>query len=484
MPTYTCAIARVQTASSTDADAQSNGVRIHVDDSDYESDGGSHYVPKSLLGSGSSAKARRFESSTGQAVVVIDPVSTAVINESEVNRKHHFFARHYPGQRPYLFEIKKTIEDRKLLSYRLIAPLIPGMTFKRYIESFGRVKPIEQQIRFFLSLIEELQRLHAKRLVYVDFKSDNVLYDAATAQSHLIDGGLSTLFDPSSETPRVLSRVFSVDSDSGLAKAKFKFPHVAPECWTTKSSPLAVAHPCMDVYSLGYFLKHKLFDKDLDVDLQAILSGCTSQDGSRRPTLEKLSEELNALLRKRCYQGYIAYVETIANDTTDPLYRLLHWVADSFLLNGLLRSHDREQEKELENYALQSLAQTTQSLFFEMAGLVLLSYARDGKLHLMALPSKYKVALEGDTLTLRYHSYVTVMTTEDGTEKTVDVFDKKSWIINQSACESAFLALSKSHPELESVTFDLTQPIASALDLWDALIKEQHRQAPVSCVIC
>lgn len=484
MPTYTCAKAPVQSASSTETDAQARGGQTHADDSDYESDGGSHYVPKSLLGSGASARARRFESSTGQAVVVIDPLSRAALSESEINRKHRFFYIQYPEQPRQYFAIKNGMEDRQLQSYRLIVPLIPGVTYKRYIQSFGRIKHIEQQIRFFLSLIEELQRLHARGLVYVDFKGDNVLYDAATGQSHLIDGGLSNSFHPSNVNPCVLSRIFSLNNDSAIAEAKNNFPHVAPECWTKKSVPLAVAHPHMDVYSLGYFLKHKLFEKDLDVELQTLIASCIVQDASKRPSLEKLSEELNALLRKRQYQGYVVYAQMIASERSDPLYGLLYWVADSFLLNGVIRSDDRQQKDELNEYSLQSLPQTTQSLFLELAGLVLLSYARDDKLRVLELPSNYKAALEAEILTIRYKSCVSVAIVEDGTEKTVDVFDKKSWIINQSACESALLALSKSCPELESVTLDLTKPVASALDLWKALTKEQHRSYPLSCVIC
>ena len=114
-------------------------------ESDYESDGGSHYSPKDFLGAGRYARARRFESPKGKPVVVLAPNCYGQVPLSEVDRKYRFFSQHYPGEKSYLF---CSPEDEKNLvqSFRMVVPLIPGVTYKNYIRSVGKISKIEQQI--------------------------------------------------------------------------------------------------------------------------------------------------------------------------------------------------------------------------------------------------------------------------------------------------------------------------------------------------
>lgn len=448
-------------------------------DSDYESEGETHYSPKTLLGKGGSARARLFESVDGKVVVVLDPVSPQKVDEEEMHRKYRFFAKQYPDKKRDLFEKFEDlgIKNKRLSSYKMIVPSLPGVTYRDYVKLFGPVKDIEKQIHFFLSIIAEFKKLHARELIYLDFKNDNILYDASTGRSFLIDGGISTICS------HPLSYIFSVREKSTLEAYLKLYKHIAPECFTLESSPAAIAHPAKDIYSIGYFLRWSLFEYDLDADILLLTRLCRRLNAETRPTLDELSELLNVLLCKRKYLGYVHFKQSIADDKTDPLYSLIHWIAQYFLLDHKIRSYDRSNDEEQDSYLLSALPESEQNLFLEIAGHVLFLFVQTNRTAELGLPMSYRVSMNAETLTIRYKTHEQVECFEDGTEKRVDIFAKKSWKINRMACNEAFSALASMSPKLAAYTYGFNTPINSACELWRVLTKARNSRYDLSSVV-
>ncbi len=435
-------------------------------ESDYESDGGSHYSPKDILGEGQYARARRFESRDGKAVVVLDSAPDTYVHAPEIFRKHYFFANHYPERKSYLLRELYSHDGQKNSSrpYRMVVPCIPGVTYRSYVQAVGKIKDIEQQIHLFLSLVVELKALHDRGLIYLDFKDDNVLYDASTGKSHLIDGGLSVF------PGQVLPGAFRLENMGLLPEQTKKHGFVAPECWTVSPSPRAVAHPSMDVFSLGFFLRNKLFEVDLDLDILCLTRACRLLNASHRPTLNYLSEALNTLLSQKMYRGYVPFMRSIANDKTDPLYCVIQRVAQDFLLHDVICSYDRENNNVKNNYSLEALPELEQYLFLEISGHILFSYLETGRVFELKLPDSYIVSMEAEILTIRFTIAQRAEYSEGNTEiSTNNIAAKKNWKINKVACECAFSSLTRMNSKLGSFIYDRNDPVASALMLWRQL---------------
>lgn len=166
--------------------------KFHDDDnfeeSCYESEGETLYYPEKNIGSGTYAKARKFQSADGhRSLAVLKPKDKDDIDFIEVYNKYKFFKTLYPKQSIELIEREDT--------YRLVLPYIVGVPYEKLHLTNKR-----QQIKLFISAIEALKDCHNKGYIVLDLKADNIHYDMSSGKSYLLDGGISVkkdmLLDP------------------------------------------------------------------------------------------------------------------------------------------------------------------------------------------------------------------------------------------------------------------------------------------------
>lgn len=296
--------------------------------SEYEDADGSTFTPGSVLGAGKYAQAReltlqrvktrRFRRRRSpMAAVVLSPVGRLDIAEAQ--KKLAFFRDLYPTYPSEFFSYTYPS------NYRLVLPKIPGIPVKQHTLSPA---PLEQ-INFFLSLVQSLKICHAKKWVCIDYSENNVLYDATTGMTYLIDGGQALKVDQA--LPGFFS--LSVASDH---------PSYDPECFKVGST----AQTSMDVYSLGSTLQYLFMrpgeDKETypsvvpDPAVEVLYLECLKDTPASRPTLENLEARLRQMRQK-----YISSEEqyTIAK------LRLEACTAQTHTLKDWIRTIIQEVEK-------------------------------------------------------------------------------------------------------------------------------------------
>jgi serine/threonine protein kinase len=244
-------------------------------ESDYESEGGTHYYPKKTLGEGTYSKARKFQSRDGKKEkAVIAPKNTNDIYFNEVEAKYHFFKAIYPDKEVKLVKERGT--------YRLVAPLIPGDAYDKLT-----IISKEQQIKFFLSAVKALKNCHNQGYIVIDLKEDNIHYDKITGESYLIDGGLAV-----KKNGFVSPDVFKQANEIEVQKNRAQYYYIAPECWSTKE---VIADETMDIYSLGNMMA-RIIGKAPHPSLVRITQLCQDRIITNRPSLSTLEDWLNGLL--------------------------------------------------------------------------------------------------------------------------------------------------------------------------------------------
>lgn len=238
----------------------------------YVSDEGMEFFPDKFIGTGDYGQARLFKSKTGNAVVVLNPV-TASGDIAEAKVKHRFFQTVYTDMKSSLFTF---FTD----AYRLVVPYIPHVPYERL-----NVKSHDFHHIIFLSAISALQDCHMKGIIVIDLKSDNIFFDAKTQQSYLIDGGLSA----PDNTP-IDSSVFQKENQESIENHRKEYSHIPPECWSV--APIKVfANPAMDIYSLGVLMQDTLMNPDEYI--QSLINKCLNNDPTERPSLVDLCNALN-----------------------------------------------------------------------------------------------------------------------------------------------------------------------------------------------
>ncbi|WP_454783344.1 protein kinase domain-containing protein [Legionella sp. WA2022007384] len=243
------------------------------EDSCYESDGETEYYPQKKIGSGTYAKARKFQSVDGQrSIAVLMPADSDDVDFIEAYNKYKFFKTLYPKQTSELIEREDT--------YRLVLPYIDGIPYEELHFTNER-----QQIKLFISAIEALKDCHDKGYIVLDLKADNILYNKDSGKSYLLDGGISVkkgmLLDPD---------IFFVKTQEALISNKTTYTQIAPECWSQK--PIT-AQKSMDVYALGVMMQSILKPS---AALNRLIQLCLSLKPEHRPTLGTLEKHLRQLL--------------------------------------------------------------------------------------------------------------------------------------------------------------------------------------------
>lgn len=247
-------------------------------DSGYESDGGTEYSPVEDIGVGGYAKARLFQSQTKKSVVVLNPV-TLPGDFGEAILKQRFFQTVYPDKQSHLFSMRNK-------DYRLIVPYISHVPYEKL-----KVDTPEFQKLIFRSAIEALIDCHAKGIIMVDLKSDNIYYDSSTQKSYLIDGGSSALRGTSLDP-----LAFQKSSQEKVEEFKEDYSHIAPECWSVKPKQV-LATSAMDVYSLGKLMEDILLEPD--IEMRTLIDSCLKKDPGARPTLKGLLNSLDNCISEK-----------------------------------------------------------------------------------------------------------------------------------------------------------------------------------------
>lgn len=421
-------------------------------ESDYEDDDGNVYSVVETVGKGKVDRVRKLKpQKDGSSLVVIGSVDPNRIDEKQCNFKYTFFRTHYAPFQPRLFKKDTTSE------YRLIVPFIPGETYSQLLESEGRVRDIELQIKLFRSLISELRLLHSRGLVYLDLKTDNVLYDKATGNSKLIDGGNAAAMN--GEMPGVFQR-----RERELAQYRKECFHIAPECWinpetSTRLSPA----PSMDVYSLGVMMLRYMFDAELDSDLSAMTALCLEQDPAKRPTLECLDFGLQGLLPRKTYRGFQSYTKVIAGDESDTLYYIIRQVAQRFLLGQKIKFNMEIPYERDRSYTLCEQSHSEQALYLELAGLTFFDYVSQDKESYLDLhfSDDVTVTLRDDVLLVKYIKE---------NRPIINVLK-----IDKQACVKSFDTLVRQNEQLAGFAYNINDPIQTAQRLWKHLSAQNKR---------
>ncbi|WP_454785496.1 protein kinase domain-containing protein [Legionella sp. WA2024007413] len=251
--------------------------KFHDDDTSeescYESDGETKYYPQKNIGSGTYARARKFQSTDGQrSLAVLKPVDKDDIDFIEAYNKYTFFKTLYPKQNNALIERDDT--------YRLVLPYIVGVPYEKLHLTNER-----QQIKLFLSAIEALKDCHNKGYIVLDLKADNIHFDKNSGKSYLLDGGISV-----KKGMPLNPDIFCVTTNEERILNKKKYTQIAPECWSQK--PIT-AQKSMDVYALGAMMQSILKPS---VDLNRLIQLCLVHQPEHRPTLRTLEKHLRQLL--------------------------------------------------------------------------------------------------------------------------------------------------------------------------------------------
>lgn len=260
-------------------------------ESEFENDAGIKYTPRkdhygfdTILGVGKYSKARLFQTKDAtKSIVVLDPAeNTTEADYSEVYAKANFFQKLYPSKEPILFESR--IKERK--TYRLILPFIKGVPLSQ-----ANLNTPDKIISALLSVIRALQHAHSKNIIVLDLTLPNILYNTATNQSYLIDGGLSA---PLGEPVR--QEVFQVNQKE-LEALQRRYYHLAPECWSIKPTS-ALAQTSMDVFSFHAFVMLLSRHTNIPIWIMDCFENCNSPKESLRPTLDMLASRLHMLQSK------------------------------------------------------------------------------------------------------------------------------------------------------------------------------------------
>jgi len=157
---------------------------IKQDDSEYESDKGTQYINKGVLGCGKYAKVKLFESLDGTKKKAIISPHKDKADFIEAFTKRRFYNTIYSTEPPlFLYNSNQT-------NYRLIVPYIPGRPYHHL-----SLKNEKERVILFISAVIAIQDCHDKKLIIMDLKADNINYDGNftldSSKSYLIDGGLS-----------------------------------------------------------------------------------------------------------------------------------------------------------------------------------------------------------------------------------------------------------------------------------------------------
>lgn len=243
-------------------------------ESGYESDEGTEYFPKRILGTGDYAQARLFKSKTGKKITVLNPVKTPDIDFGEATIKYRFFHTIYPDAKSHLFDMG--------IDYRLVVPYI---SYTPYDDL--EIDTPELQQRLFCSAVRALQDCHNKGLIVLDLKMDNIYYDYRTSKSYLIDGGLSTLTGTA-----VDPYAFQKDSQEIVDKFKEDYDHIPPECWSVAPTSVAATSK-MDIYCLGILMRDLI--ETPTSEIQLLIEHCLDENPDNRPTLEELLISLDSV---------------------------------------------------------------------------------------------------------------------------------------------------------------------------------------------
>lgn len=418
--------------------------------SDYEDEDGHVYSVGATIGRGLSVRARQLlPKKEGLPLVVIDPVNVHRDATNECRRRIKFFSSHYAPCEPRLFQKNDSN------NYRMILPMVAGEPLNRWLNFNGKVTDIKQQITFFLSLIKELQLLHAKNFVFLDLKADNVLYHPVKGQMKLIDG------EHAVAKGAALPTAFHVSKDS-LQQECSRSYHIAPECWITPYAPtMPSAHPSMDVYSLGMLVLKHLFYEKLDSDLEALAMSCQAKNPQHRPTLETLEARLQRLLLIKQYASFKSYSKHIPYDEPDILRYIIQRIAREFLLIRKIKLVEPFPFAEKRSYALEDQRPEEQALYLELAGQIFFDHlAKNSLADLnLQLPEDVHASIVEDLVVIQF-------TTQTQVQKI------QSWKIDKIACAHQFACLVSQNPNLTHFTYSLVDPVQTAQHLWAHLAQQ------------
>ncbi|MDX2345338.1 MAG: hypothetical protein QNK11_00490 [Legionella sp.] len=310
-------------------------------DSGYESDNGTYYQSRGDLGKGKFAKARRFvpvgqEESNKDRVVLSPSSARNYICYSEVFTKYAFFKKMYPDSYVKLIRADDT--------YRLILPYIPGKTYQELM-----FRDENKILKLFYSAIQALQKAHAKKIVFLDLKEDNIKFDAVTGISYLIDGGSAVKLGEC-----MLSPFFLCENEEAVQRNRNNknYTQLAPECWSTSRENRATEK--MDIYSLASMFKQKFSHSA--PSLMPLLDSCLDRSPENRPSLGALNtqtiELMNPLVKNINNLSFsdtltrLDFIINLKNHSLDAPYR-------KFILQ-LLEKFD-DEDTNTQNEALEAL---------------------------------------------------------------------------------------------------------------------------------
>lgn len=412
-------------------------------ESGYESDGGTEYVPKSKIGQGNYSSVRKFQSHDGlKSVAVLKPVDPDDVHQDEAAVKMRFFRNIYTKMQMHLYLHKE--------SYRLVLPFIPGTQYKKF-----KIEQRVDQIRFFISAINALKDCHQKGYVVIDLSENNIHFDVETSKSYLVDGGLSVAMNKEGFVPELFCR----GSLREIEYCTKKYPHIAPECWSLNR---VKAQPEMDIYSLGYMMRQII--PLLEPDLAMLCSACLHDDPQKRPTLEQLEEFLLVPLSSKTYTGLNSSIQDMNNGGL--FLSIIQKVEKQFLREQLQRFDDNVLPKGfIANSVLNSFDE--QKLLYEVAAHVFFSSVKKRKLKDLCLSSNILVKQLDGKLFISDHER------------------KEYWSINKQKCMSAIgclLGYLNNSPsiychfeevsKLFNVKFNLDEPLESFISIKKKLIAE------------
>ena len=242
------------------------------DTSEYESDGGTIYVPRTFLGTGAFDRVRSFVSKGGARVAITQPINSSEKEDPSIRRKCAFLETMHPGSVEFM-----RLDDQ---TYVLRTPEASGETYQQIGASDFTLL---EKIKLFLSATQALSVAQAKRYVVIDVKEDNMFYDSSTGKTTLIDGGLS------SKNGETANQHYQCRSEQQAKEKRQKCSHIAPEFFSTS---VVIARHSMDVYSLGSMMKRML--GTLESPLGQLIEDCLNENPKSRPTLRDLEGQLSS----------------------------------------------------------------------------------------------------------------------------------------------------------------------------------------------
>lgn len=278
------------------------------DDSDYESDGGTHYTFEKELGKGSSAEVRQFKSKNNKRKVVLKPNRQLknIIHEREVKNKFTFFSKLYVEQSE-LFSFNTDFvhnEYRYLKDYRMIVPLVSGINYDKV-----DITDLKAQWSLLKSGVKAIQDSHKnKKLIVIDIKQDNILYDKNTGISYLIDGGTSAEIGAP-----VYPEIFKRANVNEVNEKRQSFSYLPPECWSTEE---VKATPKMDVYSFFYMFCLLIGSKEPHPIIQILVNLCL-EESNKRPSFDEIDMLLNNENLQPAISNLIEKCQTISSNLAE-----------------------------------------------------------------------------------------------------------------------------------------------------------------------